>query len=228
MFLLSVLPALALPQDGGIGSVNVSTPSECSWSRRQQRGWITITGGSSGAGSGTVSYSVAANGGAQRSGTISVNGQAFNITQAPNPASCSYSLNTPGVQISEQAGSGSFTLTTGGGCPWTAASNAGWLTITSPTSGSGPATINYSVSRQRRSAARRRDHSRRADFHRHPGPESGQLYICPQSGQSIVRCRGRERLVQCYDRGGLPLECGHHRRLDHNHWRSHGQSAMGR
>ena len=91
-------PASAsLPQGGGTGSVNVSTPSGCSWVAASNDGWITITGGSSGAGSGTVSYSVAANSGAQRSGTISVNGQAFTITQAPNPASCSYSLNIPGV-----------------------------------------------------------------------------------------------------------------------------------
>jgi RHS repeat-associated protein len=134
-----------LPQGGGTGSVNVSISSGCSWVAASNAGWITITNGSSGAGNGIVGYSVAANGGAQRVGTITVNGQAFNITQAPNPASCSYSLNIPGGSISEHGGGGSFTLTTGGGCPWTASSNATWLTITPPTSGSGPATLNYLV-----------------------------------------------------------------------------------
>src|SRR5262249_51470819 len=135
----------SLPQVGGTGSVNVSTPSGCSWVATSNVGWITVTSGTSGAGAGTVGYSVAANGGAQRVGTITINGQAFTITQAPNPASCSYALNITSVSISEQGGSGSFTLTTGAGCPWTAASNAGWFSVTSATSGSGPATINYSV-----------------------------------------------------------------------------------
>ena len=135
----------SLPQGGGTGVVNVSTPSGCTWTAASSAGWITITGGSSGAGNGTVNYSVAANGAAQRSGTITVNGQSFNITQAPNPASCSYALNKTSESISEQGGSGSLTLTTGGGCPWTAASNAGWLSVTSAPSGSGSATINYSV-----------------------------------------------------------------------------------
>ena len=220
----SLNPASAsLPKEGGIGSVNVSTPSECSWVAASNDGWITITGGSSGAGGGTVSYSVAANGGVQRSGTISVNGQAFTLTQAPNPASCSYSLNTPGVQISEQAGSGSFILTTGGGCPWTAASNAGWLTITSPTSGSGSATINYSVAAnggQQRVGVITVG-GRTFTVTQDPNPASCTFALSPV--QSIIRCRERERLVQCYDRGGLPLGCGHRRRLAHNHWRSHGR-----
>ena len=146
----SCVPALSpagasLSQGGGTGSVSVSTPSECSWVATSSAGWITITSASSGAGSGTVSYSVTANSGPQRSGTISISGQAFTITQAPHPTSCSYALNKTSELISEQGGSGSLTLTTGGGCPWTAASNAGWLTITSATSGNGPATITYSV-----------------------------------------------------------------------------------
>jgi hypothetical protein len=108
--------------------------------------WITITSGSGGAGAGTVGYSVAANSGPQRSGTITVNGQAFNITQAPNPASCSYALNKTSETVSEQGGSGALVLTTGGGCPWTASSNTpSWLSVTSPANGSGSATINYSV-----------------------------------------------------------------------------------
>src|SRR6266511_1821746 len=134
------------PQGGGTGSFSVSTASGCNWTAVSNAGWITVTPPTSGVGNGTVNYSVAANGGAQRIGTITVNGQAFTVTQDPNPASCSYSLNITSVSVSEQAGSGSFTLTTGGGCPWTAVSNAtSWLTVTSAASGAGPATISYSV-----------------------------------------------------------------------------------
>jgi RHS repeat-associated protein len=135
----------SLPQGGGTGSVNVSTSSGCSWTATSNASWITITSGASGVGAGAVSYSVAANGGAQRSNTITINGQAFNIIQAPNPASCGYALNKTGESISEQGGSGALTLTTGAGCPWTATSNASWLSVTSAASGNGSATINYSV-----------------------------------------------------------------------------------
>jgi RHS repeat-associated protein len=136
----------SLPQGGGTGVVNVSTSSGCGWVATSGAAWITITSGSSGVGAGTVGYSVAANSGAQRVGTITVNGQAFNITQAPNPASCSYALNKTSEPIGVQGGSGALALTTGGGCPWTASSNApSWLSVTSSASGSGSATINYSV-----------------------------------------------------------------------------------
>jgi RHS repeat-associated protein len=139
-------PASAsLPQVGGTGFFDVSTLTECVWSATPSASWITITSGASGVGAGRVHFSVAANSGAQRSGTITVNGQAFNITQALNPASCSYSLNIPGKQFSENGGGDSFNLTTGEGCPWSASSNASWLTVAQPTSGNGTATINYSV-----------------------------------------------------------------------------------
>ncbi len=46
-------------------------------------GWITINSGSSGTGSGTVNYSVTQNTtGSQRSGTMTIAGQTFNVTQA--------------------------------------------------------------------------------------------------------------------------------------------------
>jgi hypothetical protein len=124
-----------LPQGGGTGSFNVSTSSGCNWSGASSASWITVTGGSSGTSNGSVSYVITANSGAQRVGTITINGQAFTITQAPNPTSCSYALNKTSESISEQGGNGSLALTTGAGCPWTASSNAGWLTVTSPTSG---------------------------------------------------------------------------------------------
>src|SRR6266511_1029959 len=134
-------------QGGGTGSFSVSTASGCNWTAVSNASWITVTPPTSGVGAGAVNYSVAANGGAQRVGTITVNGQAFSVTQDPNPATCSYTRNPPGVSVSEQASSSSFALTTGGGCPWTASSNAGWLSITSPSPASGPgsAIISYSI-----------------------------------------------------------------------------------
>src|SRR5262249_53687473 len=107
-----------LPEGGGTWSFNVSTPHACSWAATSNDAWITGAGGSSGAGNGTVSYSVAANSGGQRIGTISVNGRAFTVTQAPNPASCAFAL-SPGSQlVGARGGSGSFNVTAGAGCLW--------------------------------------------------------------------------------------------------------------
>ena len=54
----------------------------CTWTAVSNASWITVTGGSSGNGNGTVSYSVAANTGSQRSGTITIGGKTFTVYQA--------------------------------------------------------------------------------------------------------------------------------------------------
>ena len=67
-----------------LGVVTVTTPSSsiCSWTAASNDSWITITSGSSGSGNGTVGYSVAANNGFARTGTITIGGQTFTLTQA--------------------------------------------------------------------------------------------------------------------------------------------------
>ncbi|MDQ3804916.1 MAG: M36 family metallopeptidase [Acidobacteriota bacterium] len=71
------------PAGGGSGSVTVTTGSTCSWTAASNSAFITITGGSSGTGSGTVTYSVAANTATtSRTGTMTIAGQTFTVTQA--------------------------------------------------------------------------------------------------------------------------------------------------
>ncbi len=75
--------SLAAP--AGSGSFSVSTSSACSWGAMSQANWITTN--NCGSGGGTVTYSVAANtGSSARTGTITVGGQTFTITQAGQPA----------------------------------------------------------------------------------------------------------------------------------------------
>lgn len=54
----------------------------CAWTAVSNNAWITITGGASGTGNGTVTYSITANSGAARTGTITIGDQTFTITQA--------------------------------------------------------------------------------------------------------------------------------------------------
>src|SRR5581483_3558375 len=64
------------------GSVTVTAGTGCDWAASEGLSWVTITAGSSGTGNGTVSYSVTANTGPARSGTITVAGQTFTVNQA--------------------------------------------------------------------------------------------------------------------------------------------------
>jgi hypothetical protein len=68
-------------QAGGTGTVGVSIDGWCSWTAFPNNAWITVTSGSPGNGNGTVGYSVAANTGPARSGTITIGGQTFTVNQ---------------------------------------------------------------------------------------------------------------------------------------------------
>jgi len=125
---------------GGEGTVNVTaTVANCAWTAASNAAWITISSGAAGSGPGAVSFTVTANATtAPRAGTVSVAGQTLIITQ-PGCASIS-----PTTAVFEAAGgTGAVTITTTGGCAWTASSPVSWITI--PATGSGNATINYTV-----------------------------------------------------------------------------------
>jgi len=71
---------------GGTGSVGITTGDECDWTVVNDSSWVTITSGNGGGGSGTVSYSVAANAGSARTGTMTIAGQTFTVTQEAGAA----------------------------------------------------------------------------------------------------------------------------------------------
>jgi len=68
----------------GTGSVTVTAGAGCAWTAVSHASWITITGGASGSGNGTVTYSVAAYTGKpkKRNGTMTIAGLNFAVTQS--------------------------------------------------------------------------------------------------------------------------------------------------
>lgn len=58
---------------------------------------------------------------------------------------CTYAINPTSVSTGSGAANRSVAVTAQSGCPWTATSNASWLTITSGATGSGNGVVNYSV-----------------------------------------------------------------------------------
>ncbi len=67
---------------GGNGSATVTTENGCTYSTLSNDSWITVTQGASGSGNGTVGFTVAANTGAARTGTLFIAGQTFTVNQA--------------------------------------------------------------------------------------------------------------------------------------------------
>ncbi len=127
----------------GTGSVTVIAGTGCAWTAvSNNTSWLTVTSGTSVTGNGTVGYSVTANTGAARTGTISIAGKTFTVTQ---PAPCTYSISPISNSFTSSAGTGSVSVTAGSGCAWTAVSNATWITVTSGGSGTGNGTVGYSV-----------------------------------------------------------------------------------
>jgi hypothetical protein len=120
----------------------VTTTAGCNWTATSNDSWITVTSGANGSGNGTVSYSVQANTGPARTGTITAGGQTFTVNQA---SGCSYSLSATSANFSAGGGAGSVNVTAGSGCAWTAASNASWISITGGASGNGNGTVTYNV-----------------------------------------------------------------------------------
>jgi hypothetical protein len=108
---------------------------------------MTITGGASGSGNGTIAFSVAANTGAARSGAVTVTGgQGFTVNQAAAPVPlCSYSINPASQSTDGSGGSGTVAVSTAAACQWTAVSNETWIRVISGASGSGNGTVGFSV-----------------------------------------------------------------------------------
>jgi hypothetical protein len=123
---------------GVSGQFTVNIGDSCTWSASSNATWLRVTGGSSGSGTGTVLFQADTNTGcAGRQGTITAAGKTFTLSQAAGTGTFSLSPGT--VSPPAAAGSTAVTVNATPGCPWTASSNAAWLSV-SPTSGTGPGT----------------------------------------------------------------------------------------
>ena len=132
--------------DGGNGQVQVTTTAGCEWTAASNAGWIMTSGSTRGSGPGTVSYSVAANNAsASRSGTLTIAGRTFSVTQAgegtPEPSNCEYSVAPVTFAPCMPGGRVTASLTTQANCSWTVNTSAGWLSLPNGKSGKGSGTI---------------------------------------------------------------------------------------
>ena len=125
---------------GAGGSATVTTASTCEWTAASNASWISLTAGATGTGSGPVTFNVSANPGSQRTGTLTIAGRTFTVTQN----TCSYSLSPLSRTIPTAGGPGSTFVTTTASCAWQGTSNVSWITVGSSSTG-GSGTLTYSV-----------------------------------------------------------------------------------
>lgn len=79
--LLFVPSSKSFPAAGGTGAAKLLTEGRCAWQAKPDAAWITITSSDIGIGDGPVTYSVAPNAGAARSGTITAGKKQYLVKQ---------------------------------------------------------------------------------------------------------------------------------------------------
>ena len=137
---------------GRTGSVSVKVKSGQAWTASTHPGswdWIGISSGDKGTGNGTVNYFVLANKtGSLRTGSLTIAGLPFTITQQAERSGCTYSISATSNTFGPAPGSGTVNVTTDSDCYWTASTTPGswdWIGISSGDKGAGNGTVNYSV-----------------------------------------------------------------------------------
>lgn len=131
---------------GASGSLTVTATSGCGWSAVSDAAWLTVTAGTTGIGNGTVSFSAAANTGVQRTGTLTIAGETFTVTQAAAAIPCTFAIAPDQQSIATSGGAGTpIAVTAASTCAWTATSHDAWITLTAGATGSGHGTVTFTV-----------------------------------------------------------------------------------
>jgi len=129
---------------GGAGGVTLTTSAECYWEGFTAASWVSFPAGSTGTGSGILGYQVDANAGGGRATAIEIANQTHYVTQTAGNG-CSYSIGPPQATYDEAGGIGEIGLSTEPGCEWSASATVPWVSVSPPATGTGSATITYSV-----------------------------------------------------------------------------------
>jgi hypothetical protein len=145
--------SLSAPSSGITSSVSLTTGATCSYSVTSSSSWISVSP-SSGTGQRALTFTVAPNASSgSRSGSFTVGGKIFSVNQAGSNSSCAYSVSSAALSYEASARFAAFNISTSSTCGWSiAASDAwvgpnAWITFVSPTTGTGSATISFSVAK---------------------------------------------------------------------------------
>ena len=148
-------PSIALnPTTASVGfagqqGLTTAVTANVAWTATSNQSFVTITGGASATGNGTITYDVAANNGAARTATITVTGSGqtatLTVNQAAAPPPAPAIAIDPTTQEVAPAGPAGLTAAVTANVGWTAVSDQPWLIVTAGASGSGNGAITYTV-----------------------------------------------------------------------------------
>jgi Viral BACON domain len=143
---LSVDPTSApFRSSGGSATITVTAQgTACTWTAQTSDPFITITSGASGTGNGTVAFTVAANTGAFRSGTLIVAGKTVTVTQDAVGV-CVSSLAPASQTFDGGVNDGSIVVSAPDTCGWQVVSRASFVEITGAMRGNGNGLVAYRV-----------------------------------------------------------------------------------
>jgi hypothetical protein len=128
---------------GGTYTIPVIAANGCTWNATSDSSWATIISGSNGSGNGPVIISVSPNSDATpRLATITIGGGSVTVNQSVCTVDA---IAPPSIIVNSPATNGSIVVTAVSGCPWSAASSAPWLTITSGANSTGNGSVGYTV-----------------------------------------------------------------------------------
>ncbi|HYO80594.1 MAG TPA: DUF4214 domain-containing protein [Bryobacteraceae bacterium] len=142
-------PGAGFSSAAATGAITITASADCAWVAQVQPGvnWIALSGTTSGAGPGTVTFTIAPNTAGPRTAYINVAGVRFNIEQQGGPVQgggCVYPLQ-PSFYIAPAGGvAGTVSISTNGPCVWTASSNVKWLHVL-PLSGTASTEAGFTV-----------------------------------------------------------------------------------
>ncbi|MFN2445666.1 MAG: BACON domain-containing protein [Vicinamibacterales bacterium] len=158
-------PGSTIDAAGGSRTVAVSTQSDaCAWTVASEVPWITVGGGASRSGNATVTLQIAANTAASpRSGSVVLAGLTHTVSQAgatlvppgPGDPACRLVVAPTTLDVSGDTSTRVVGIVaSAASCPWTAVSNAPWLTVVSGGSGNGSAAVEIVIASNTTGATR--------------------------------------------------------------------------
>ncbi len=128
---------------GGPGTVEVTAAGGigCAWTAQSTVPWITVTDGGGGANDGTFRYDVAPTASSfSRTGTITLGGQEFTVTQTGVP--CTFEFTPNPLVLTAAGGAGSVAVTAAApDCSWSASPIGAWVVVTDGSPGTGSGTL---------------------------------------------------------------------------------------
>ena len=134
-----------VPAVGGTGTVNVTSATGCAWSSTSNASWLSITTPPNGTGNGSVGFSAAAHTGPPRTGTLTIAGRTFTVSQSEG---CTFSISPEQTTVDAAGGSSTVSVTAPDGCAWTASSSTAWIRVSGGATGSGNGSVQLSIEAQ--------------------------------------------------------------------------------